>query len=217
MLAADFPVSHFNGEHYKSSAVTVHVLYMSSRCKWSLVKSLARLPCLYRRVTASEFSGRSQILAGGGRFASCDYSTCIIRGLLNIRGKKKCYLWEKKTVYFLLLISTYSWCTFLINTISPLWVWKWTERGGRDVTGEGKWQLALRLVVFTLLCSNLTLSSYRSIINDAYFILVIINKVYGYKPVPLAATPDTCCNKTDAPDVSWTQPVAFPPQWHFFR
>lgn len=28
----------------------------------------------------------------GGRLASCDYSTCIIRGLLNSKRKKRCYL-----------------------------------------------------------------------------------------------------------------------------
>lgn len=72
----------------------------------------------------------------GGRFASCDYSTCIIRGLLNSKGKKRCYLWQRRWFTFIVNRNIFM-MHFLINTISPLWVLKWMELSGRFVLGRG--------------------------------------------------------------------------------
>lgn len=60
----------------------------------------------------------------GGRFASCDYSNCIIRGLL--RTSRKCVIiYEiKKKRWFTFIINLNIFMHFLINTISPLWVFE---------------------------------------------------------------------------------------------
>lgn len=50
------------------------------------------------QVSGSDNSAPGKTGGGSGQFASCDYSTCIIRVLLNIRGESVIYD-EKKMVY----------------------------------------------------------------------------------------------------------------------